>query len=62
MSNRIRMSIFLSVVAVVTALALLQGLTTEGTRRVLFLTLAALGVASLLMWTIGVRSKARRNS
>ncbi|MER8222452.1 hypothetical protein ABTZ58_18050 [Streptomyces sp. NPDC094143] len=62
MSDRIRMSIFLSVVAVVTVLALLQGLATEGTQRVLLLTLAALGVASLLMWTIGVRRKARRNS
>lgn len=56
------MSIFLSVVAVVTVLALLQGLAAEGTQRVLLLTLTALGVASLLMWTIGVRSKARRNS
>jgi predicted neutral ceramidase superfamily lipid hydrolase len=62
MSDRIRMSIFLAVVAVVTVLALLQGLAAEGTQRVLLLTLAALGVASLLMWTIGVRSKARRNS
>ncbi|GAA2239965.1 MULTISPECIES: hypothetical protein [Streptomyces] len=62
MSDRIRMSIFLSVVAVVTVLALLQGLAAEGTQRVLLLTLTALGVASLLMWTIGVRSKARRNS
>jgi hypothetical protein len=62
MSDRIRMSIFLSVVAVVTVLALLQGLAAEGTQRVLLLTLATLGVASLLMWTNGVRSKARRNS
>ncbi|GAA2528930.1 hypothetical protein GCM10010423_24650 [Streptomyces levis] len=62
MSDRIRMSIFLAVVAVVTVLALLQGLAAEGTQRVLLLTLAALGVASLLLWTIGVRSKARRNS
>ncbi|MFF6951565.1 hypothetical protein ACFZAD_23275 [Streptomyces iakyrus] len=62
MSDRIRMSIFLSVIAVVTVLALLQGLAAEGTQRVLLLTLAALGVASLLMWTIGVRSKDRRNS
>jgi predicted neutral ceramidase superfamily lipid hydrolase len=62
MSDRIRMSLFLAVVAVVTVLALLQGLAAEGTQRVLLLTLAALGVASLLMWTIGVRSKARRNS
>ncbi|MFE8960657.1 hypothetical protein ACIP17_15860 [Streptomyces iakyrus] len=61
MSDRIRMSIFLSVIAVVTVLALLQGLAAEGTQRVLLLTLAALGVASLLMWTIGVRSKDRRN-
>ncbi|MFD8230448.1 hypothetical protein ACFV20_00905 [Streptomyces sp. NPDC059696] len=56
------MSIFLSVVAVVTALALLQGLTTEGTKKALPLILAALGVASLVMWMIGVRSKTRRNS
>lgn len=62
MSDRIRMSIFLSAVAVVTALTLLQGPATEGTRRVLLLTLAALGVASLLMWPTGVRSKARRDS
>ncbi|OXS33593.1 hypothetical protein [Streptomyces sp. XY006] len=62
MSDRIRMSIFLAVVAVVTVLALLQGLAAEGTQRVLLLTLAALGVASLLLWTTGVRSKARRNS
>ncbi|MFE8988318.1 hypothetical protein ACIBQ5_10690 [Streptomyces massasporeus] len=62
MSDRIRMSIFLSVVAVVTALALLQGLTTEETKKALPLILAALGVASLVMWMIGVRSKARRNS
>ncbi|MFD8223681.1 hypothetical protein ACFV16_05850 [Streptomyces massasporeus] len=62
MSDRIRMSLFLSVVAVVTVLALLQGLATEGTRRVLLLPVAALGVASLVMWMIGVRSKARRSS
>ncbi|MEV4785645.1 hypothetical protein [Streptomyces tuirus] len=62
MSDRIRMSIFLSVVVVVTALALLQGLTTEGTKKALPLILAALGVASLVMWMIGVRSKARRSS
>ncbi|MFF9027808.1 hypothetical protein [Streptomyces iakyrus] len=62
MSDRIRMSIFLSVVAVVTALALLQGLTTEETKKALPLILAALGVASLVMWMIGVRSKARSNS
>ncbi|MEE1758897.1 hypothetical protein [Streptomyces sp. SP18BB07] len=53
------MSIFLSVVAVVTVLAVLQGLTAEGSNKALPLIVAALGAASLVMWTIGVRNKPR---
>ncbi|MFI2636552.1 hypothetical protein ACH5A2_40260 [Streptomyces collinus] len=49
MSNKVKMSIFLSVVAVVTVLALLQGLTAEGSNKALPLLVAALGVASLGM-------------
>lgn len=60
MSNKAKMSVFLSVVAVVTVLALLQGLTAEGSNKALPLILAALGAASLGMWAIGVRSKARK--
>ncbi|MER7898894.1 hypothetical protein ABTX62_22975 [Streptomyces sp. NPDC096046] len=60
MSNKVKMSIFLSVVAVVTLLALLQGLMAEGSNKALPLIVAALGVASLGMWTIGVRSKAKK--
>jgi hypothetical protein len=60
MSKKVKMSIFLSVVAVVTVLALLQGLTAEGSNKALPLIVAALGVASLVMWTIGVRGKARK--
>ncbi|MDT0570309.1 hypothetical protein RM704_23015 [Streptomyces sp. DSM 3412] len=60
MSNKVKMSIFLSVVAVVTVLALLQGLTAEGSNKAPPLIVAALGGASLVMWTIGVCNKARK--
>ncbi|MEW2615401.1 hypothetical protein AB0937_35545 [Streptomyces sp. NPDC047880] len=45
-------------VAVITVLALLQGLTAEESNKAMPLIVTALGVASLGMWTIGVRSKA----
>ncbi|MGW8723678.1 hypothetical protein ACWGNR_30785 [Streptomyces althioticus] len=60
MSNKAKVIVFLSVVAVVTVLALLQGLTAEGSDKAIPLILAALGLAALGMWTIGVRSKARK--
>ncbi|NEC48215.1 hypothetical protein G3I18_06450 [Actinospica acidiphila] len=60
MSNKVKMGIFLSVVAVVTVLALLQGLMAEGSDRAIPLVLAALGAAALGMWTVGVRSDSRK--
>ncbi|MFG2807382.1 hypothetical protein ACLQ2D_24685 [Streptomyces sp. DT199] len=59
MSDKVKMSIFLSGVAIVTVLALPQGLTAEGSSKALPLIVAALGLASLGLWTIGVRSRAR---
>jgi hypothetical protein len=45
---------------VATAIAMIQGIAAEGSKKTVPLILAALGVASLIMWTIGVRGKARK--
>ncbi|WP_143661929.1 hypothetical protein [Streptomyces glaucescens] len=60
MSNKAKMTIFLSLVVVATAIAMIQGIAAEGSKKTVPLILAALGVASLIMWTIGVRGKARK--
>ena len=59
-SDKVKMIAFFSIVATVTILALLQGAMAEGSKKVVPLIVAALGAASLMMWTIGVRGRARK--
>lgn len=47
-------------VAVATVIATIQGIAAEGSKKTVPLILAALGGASLIMWSIGVRGKARQ--
>ncbi|MEU0422667.1 hypothetical protein ABZ235_03480 [Streptomyces canus] len=56
MSNKAKMRIFMSIVAVVTVLALLQGFMADGSRKVIPFILGAMGAASLMMWTYAIHS------
>ena len=56
MSNKAKMRIFMSIVAVVTVLALLQGFMADGSKKVIPPILGAMGAASLLMWAYALHS------
>ncbi|WP_028812800.1 hypothetical protein [Streptomyces flavidovirens] len=60
MSNKSKMNLFMSVVAVVTVLALAQGIMAEGSGKTLPLILGGLGAVSLAMWAMALHSTKSR--
>ncbi|MFG3490067.1 MULTISPECIES: hypothetical protein [unclassified Streptomyces] len=59
MSAKTKMQLFMGVVALVTVLALIQGLMAEGSGRTVPLVVAALGALSLVMWGMALRGSRR---